>query len=79
MSRFAAIKEQAANVEPMQIERTGTQANRIQKKAIAGYFSPEMSIAMRMTATRRGLTLQQAMAEAFNSWLRENGASPVGD
>lgn len=48
------------------------------KKAMTGYFSPEMSFAMHMTARKNGMSLQDAMAEAFNDWLRKMGESPVG-
>src|SRR3546814_7342914 len=41
------------------------------KKAMTGYFSPEMSFAMHMTARKHGMSLQDAMAEAFNDWLRK--------
>src|SRR3546814_3871516 len=46
------------------------------KKAMTGYFSPEMSFAMHMTARKHGMSLQDAMAEAFNDWLRKMGESP---
>lgn len=45
---------------------------------MTGYFSPEMSFAMHMTARKHGKSLQDAMAEAFNDWLRKMGESPVG-
>lgn len=48
------------------------------KKAMTGYFSPEMSFAMHMTARKHGMSLQDSMAEAFNDWLRKMGESPVG-
>ena len=48
------------------------------KKAMTGYFSPEMSFTMHMTARKHGMSLQDAMAEAFNDWLRKMGESPVG-
>lgn len=48
------------------------------KKAMTGYFSPEMSFAMHMTARKHGKSLQDAMAEAFNDWLRKMGESPIG-
>lgn len=84
MSRFANLVNNAPNVldqpaTPPAAGRGATQDNRIGRKAIAGYFTPAMSIAMRTTATRRGITLQQAMSEAFNLWLRENGESPIGE
>lgn len=53
--------------------------SRVGQKAMTGYFSPDMSIAMHVTARKNGLTLQQAMGQAFNDWLRKMGESPVGD
>lgn len=55
-----------------------TAPSRQGKKAITGYFSPEMSFAMHMTARKHGMSLQDSMAEAFNDWLRKMGESPVG-
>lgn len=52
--------------------------SRIGKKAITGYFSPDMSLAMHTAARRNGLSLQDAMADAFNDWLRKVGESPIG-
>lgn len=79
MSRFSNLKEAAANApEPVTIT-TSAQENRVGRKVISGYFTPAMSVAMRTTAMRRGITLQQAMAEAFNLWLRDNGESPIGE
>lgn len=57
---------------------TTTAPSRQGKKAMTGYFSPEMSFAMHMTARKNGMSLQDAMAEAFNDWLRKMGESPVG-
>ena len=48
------------------------------KKAMTGYFSPEMSFAMHMTVRNHGMSLHDAMAEAFYDWLRKMGESPVG-
>lgn len=62
----------AANSAP------ATAPSRQGKKAMTGYFSPEMSFAMHMTARKHGMSLQDAMAEAFNDWLRKMGESPVG-
>lgn len=81
MTRFANLKDSAANNDPappMPHNLSGQQ-NRQGRKAISGYFSPQMSVAMRSTALRNGVTLQEAMAEAFNDWLRKNGESPIGD
>ncbi len=55
-----------------------TAPSRQGKKAMTGYFSPEMSFSMHMTSRKNGMSLQDAMAEAFNDWLRKMGESPVG-
>lgn len=49
------------------------------RKQIAGFFSPDMSLAMHMLARRQGRSLQSLMTEAFNDVLRKHGESPVGD
>jgi hypothetical protein len=61
-----------------QFEQQPIAPSRQGKKAMTGYFSPEMSFAMHMTARKNGMSLQDAMAEAFNDWLRKMGESPVG-
>ena len=55
-----------------------TAPSRQGKKAMTGYFSPEMSFAMHMTSRKNGMSLQDAMADSFNDWLRKMGESPVG-
>lgn len=52
--------------------------SRAGRKAIAAYFSPEMSFAMHTCARKHGLSLQELMAEAFDNILRKYGQSPVG-
>lgn len=48
------------------------------RKAISGYYPPELSFAVHTTARRNGMTLQEALGEALNDWLRKMGESPVG-
>src|SRR3546814_7180703 len=48
------------------------------KKAMTGYFSPEMSFAMHRTARKEGMSLPDPMADAFNARLRTMGATPRG-
>lgn len=70
----------AATIPAVANTATGaaTAPSRQGKKAMTGYFSPEMSFAMHMTSRKNGMSLQDAMAEAFNDWLRKMGESPVG-
>lgn len=84
MSRFAKLadrpKDTLAQREPI---KAATAVNpppsRIGRKAISGYFSPQMSLALHMCARRNGLSLQALMAEAFDDVLRKYGESPVGN
>ena len=55
-----------------------TPPSRSGRKAIAGYFSPEMSLAMHVCARKNGRSLQALMAEAFDDVLRKYGESPIG-
>ena len=57
---------------------TPTPPSRIGRKAIAAYFSPEMSLAMHVCARKQGVSLQALMAEAFDDVLRKYGESPIG-
>lgn len=52
--------------------------SRVGRKAIAAYFSPEMSMAMHVCARKHGFSLQALMAEAFDDVLRKYGESPIG-
>jgi hypothetical protein len=83
MSRFANLVEKFDNPEesapPTIGIPVGTAPSRIGRKAISGYFSPELSMALHHCARKHDLSLQALMAEAFNDVLRKYGESPVGD
>jgi len=49
------------------------------KKAVGGYFSPELSMALNMLALERRLTLQAVLGEAFDDLLRKYGKHPFGE
>ena len=82
MSRFANLAEKAENVpEPARsalIANPAIAPSRIGRKAISGYFSPELSLALHHCARKHDLSLQALMAEAFNDVLRKYGESPMG-
>ena len=76
----AATTPQAAPAEAEQGRaETPRPASREGREQIAGFFSPEMSLAMHMLARRQNRSLQALMAEAFNDVLRKHGESPLGD
>lgn len=82
-SKPATAKLEVSETTPRFTLESKSVSNRVApsrqgKKAMTGYFSPEMSFAMHMTARKHGLSLQDAMAESFNDWLRKMGESPVG-
>ncbi len=59
--------------------RAAAVPSRVGRKQIAGFFTPDMSLAMHMLARRQDRSLQALMAEAFNDVLRKYGETPVGE
>jgi hypothetical protein len=86
MNRFANLadrtpKEEAQATAPAStppIVPVLTPPSRVGRKAISGYFAPELSLALHTCARRHGLSLQDLMAEAFDDVLRKYGESPIG-
>lgn len=84
MSRFAKLADKPKEAtEPRTISSEiinsfAPPPSRIGRKAISGYFSPEMSLALHTCARRNGVNLQALMAEAFDDVLRKYGESPIG-
>jgi hypothetical protein len=85
MNRFANLadrqpKNGAADLTApaSPVARIPTPPSRVGRKAISGYFSPELSLALHTCARRNSLSLQDLMAEAFDDVLRKYGESPIG-
>jgi hypothetical protein len=84
MSRFAKLADKPKEAtEPRAIageviNSPAPPPSRVGRKAIAGYFSPEMSLALHTCARRNAISLQALMAEAFDDVLRKYGESPIG-
>jgi len=74
-SQTPAVPDQPTPTEPASPARAGSREGR---KQIAGFFTPEMSLALHMLALRQGRSLQSLMAEAFDDVLRKHGESPIG-
>jgi hypothetical protein len=83
MSRFANLAEKAEKrPETTRVDvaiNPGTAPSRLGRKAISGYFSPELSMALHHCARKHDRSLLALMAEAFNDVLRKYGESPVGE
>jgi hypothetical protein len=84
MSRFAKLADKPKEAtEPRVtaseiINSSTSPPSRVGRKAISGYFTPEMSLALHTCARRNGVSLQALMAEAFDDVLRKYGDSPIG-
>ena len=66
-----------ATAEP---PRKSTRAKaRENKRAVVGYYSPELQRTLNIMATERDTTLQAILGEAIDLWLREQGKHPFGE
>ena len=77
-----ASKQDSTNYPDLSVGETPSQRrplSRVGRKAIAAYFSPEMSLAMHFCARKNGFSLQALMTEAFDDILRKYGQSPIGE
>ena len=86
MNRFANLADRTpkdetkvtAPTSPSPVVQVPTPPSRVGRKAISGYFAPELSLALHTCARRHGLSLQDLMAEAFDDVLHKYGESPIG-
>jgi hypothetical protein len=73
-------KKEAEPQEPAVPSRISTRAKaRVGKRAVVGYFSPELARMLNVMATERDTTLQAVLGEAIDLWLREQGKHPFGE
>lgn len=88
MSRFAAIKSERSKPAPAPAsvaadvelpEPTAKTPARIGKKAVSGYFSPDVSRGLHLLALEQGSSLQALMGEAFDDLMRKYGKHPFGE
>ena len=85
MSRFAKLADKPKDATEPRVTASETinsptpPPSRVGRKAISGYFSPEMSLALHTCARRNGANLQALMTEAFDDVLRKYGESPIGN
>lgn len=86
MSRFDAIRTdrskpapQPPNAEPPTPPVSGKAPARIGKKAVSGYFTPELSRAIHLLALEQDTSLQALLGEALDDLLRKYGKHPFGE
>lgn len=74
-----SAQQPARPAEPPAMIGGPPQTSRYGRKAISGYFAPELSTALHILARKQDRNLQALMAEAFNDLLRKYGEHPQGD
>jgi hypothetical protein len=87
MSRFAAIKSEKSKPAPppagaaadQEVSAATKTPARIGKKAVSGYFSPDVSRGLHLLALEQGSSLQALMGEAFDDLMRKYGKHPFGE
>lgn len=68
----AAASEPAAPAGPPKNSRAG-------KKAVAGYFSPELSRGLHILGLEQDKSLQALLGEAIDDLMRKYGKHPFGE
>ena len=66
----------AAEESPRKSTRAKAREN---KRAVVGYYSPELQRTLNVMAVERDTTLQAILGEAIDLWLREQGKHPFGE
>ena len=88
MSRFAAIKSEKPKPAPAPVSAAADPESttsavktpaRVGKKAVSGYFSPDVSRGLHLLALEQGSSLQALMGEAFDDLMRKYGKHPFGE
>lgn len=84
MSRFDAIRTERAKPElaadPTAVAAApGRALARVGKKAVGGYYSPQLSQALNILALEQNTTLQALLGEAIDDLMRKYGKHPFGE
>jgi hypothetical protein len=83
MSRFGAIRTERPRPSHPAVDDVFTPStkapSRSGKKAVSGYFSPELSRALHLLALEQDTSLQALLGEAFDDLLRKYGKHPFGE
>ncbi len=77
-SRFQGLKSASAT-QPADTPQRQDKTSRTGKKAIAGYFSPELSRALNILGIEQDKSLQALLGEAIDDLLRKYGKHPFGE
>jgi hypothetical protein len=75
-SRFQGLKSTSTPPEPPKKEDINSRTG---KKAVAGYFSPELSRALHILGIEQDKSLQALLGEAIDDLMRKYGKHPFGE
>jgi len=78
-ARVAQAKPAVETLAPPDNAGAARAGGREGKKAVSGYFSPEVSRGLHMLALEQGSNLQALMGEAFDDLMRKYGKHPFGE
>ncbi len=76
-SRFQGLKSKSTT--PSEPPKKEDKTSRTGKKAVAGYFSPELSRALNILRIEQDKSLQAILGEAIDDLLRKYGKHPFGE
>ena len=76
-SRFQGLK--SASVTPPEQHKKEDKNSRAGKKAVAGYFTPELSRALHILGVEQDKSLQALLGEAIDDLMRKYGKHPFGE
>lgn len=86
MSRFDAIRSDRSRpaAQPVAAPVSAPQVPartpaRVGKKAVSGYFTPELSRTIHLLALEQNTSLQALLGEALDDLLRKYGKHPFGE
>ena len=77
-SRFQGLKSASA-AQPADPPNKEDKTSRTGKKAVAGYFSPELSRALNILRIEQDKSMQALLGEAIDDLLRKYGKHPFGE
>jgi hypothetical protein len=77
-SRFQGLKS-STTPPPPELPRKEDKSSRTGKKAVAGYFSPELSKALHILGIEQDKSLQALLGEAIDDLMRKYGKHPFGE
>jgi hypothetical protein len=79
-ARFSGLKKTASAPAPAaKKEATPVVKGREGKKAVVGYFSPNVSRGLRLLAIETNSNIQALIGEAIDELMRKHGKHPFGE